>query len=113
MGVFPPARSMYGACTSPAGHTTLKLYRMGTRTDRTGRTHQLRAFRFDAAVCGACPLREQCVGSAKGSGRTVSLHPQEAMLQRARALQKSEGYAEYRQRRVWWSTGWRVWYSLE
>ena len=89
-----------GTCTCPAGHTTRKLYRMGTRTDRTGRTHQLRAFWFDAAVCGACPLRERCVGSAKGSGRTVRLHPQEAMLQRARALQKSEGYAEYRQRRV-------------
>ena len=45
-----------GTCTCPAGHTTSKLYRMGTRTDRTGRTHQLRAFWFDAAVCGACPL---------------------------------------------------------
>ena len=89
-----------GTCTCPAGHTTSKLYRMGTRTDRTGRTHQLRAFWFDAAVCGACPLKERCVGSGKGSGRTVRLHPQEAMLQRARALQKSEGYAEYRQRRV-------------
>ena len=87
-------------CTCPAGHTTSKLYRMGTRTDRTGRTHQLRAFWFDAAVCGACPLRERCVGSARGSGRTVRLHPQEALLQQARALQKSEGYAEYRQRRV-------------
>ena len=89
-----------GACTCPAGHTTSKLYRMGTRTDRTGRTHQLRAFWFDAAVCGACPLKERCVGSGKGSGRTVSLHPQEAMLQWARALQRSEGYSDYRQRRV-------------
>ena len=89
-----------GTCTCPAGHTTRKVYRMGTRTDRMGRTHQLRAFWFEAAVCGACPLREQCVGSAKGSGRTVRLHPQEAMLQQARGLQRSAGYAEYRQRRV-------------
>ena len=89
-----------GTCTCPAGHTTRKLYRMGTRTDRTGRTHQLRAFWFDAAVCGAYPLRERCGGSARGSGRTVRLHPQEALLQQARALQKSEGYSEYRQRRV-------------
>ena len=73
---------------------------MGTRTDRTGRSHQLRAFWFDAAVCGACPLKERCVGSGKGSGRTVSLHPQEALLQRARALQRSEGYSDYRQRRM-------------
>ena len=89
-----------GACTCPAGHTTRKVYRMGTRTDRTGRTHQLRAFWFEAAVCGACPLREQCMGAEKGSGRTVRLHPQEAMLKQARTLQKSVGYAEYRQRRV-------------
>ena len=54
-------------CVCPAGHTTRKLYRMGTRTDRTGRTHQLRAFWFDAAVCGACPLQERCVGSARGN----------------------------------------------
>ena len=39
-----------GACTCPAGHTTRKLYRIGSRTDRTGRTYQLRAFWFDAAV---------------------------------------------------------------
>ena len=56
-----------GTCTCPAGHTTRKLYRMGTRTDRTGRTHQLRAFWFDAAVCGACPLKERCVGSARAA----------------------------------------------
>ena len=30
----------------------------------------------------------------------MRLHPQEALLQQARALQRSEGYAEYRQRRV-------------
>ena len=35
-----------------------------------------------------------------GTGRTVRLHPQEALLQQARALQHSEAFAEYRQRRV-------------
>ena len=89
-----------GSCTCPAGHTTRKLYRIGKQTDRTGRVHQLRAFRFDAAVCGVCPLRERCVGSVNGNGRTVRLHPQEALLQQTRALQRSEGFAEYRQRRV-------------
>ena len=33
-------------------------------------------------------------------GRTVQLHPQEALLQEARALQQSEAFAGYRQRRV-------------
>ena len=33
-------------------------------------------------------------------GRTVQGHPQEALLQQARALQQSEAFSEYRQRRV-------------
>ena len=65
-----------------------------------GRTYRLEAFRFDAAVCGACSLRSQCLAGKPGTGRTVRLHPQEALLQQARALQHSEGFAEYRQRRV-------------
>ena len=73
---------------------------MGTRTTATGRTHQLKAFQFDGAVCGVCPLRTQCVAAAPGTGRTVQLHPQEDLLQQARALQQSEAFDEYRQRRV-------------
>ena len=65
-----------------------------------GRTYRLEAFRFDAAVCGACPLRSQCLAAKPGTGRTVRLHPQEALLQQARALQQSEAFSEYRQRRV-------------
>ena len=57
-------------------------------------------FRFDAAVCGACPLRPQCVAAGPGTGRTVRLHPQETLLQQAHALQQSEAFTEYRRRRV-------------
>jgi len=54
-------------------------------------------FRFAVAVCTACPLRAQCV---RGSGgRTVAVHPQERLLQAARALQASPAFAEYRRRR--------------
>ena len=68
---------------------------------RPNRTHFPKEdFRFDAAVCGVCPLRSQCVAAAPGTGRTVRLHPQEALLQQARALQQSEAFSEYRQRRV-------------
>ena len=87
-------------CTCPAGQVTRKLLPAGKRTGSTGRTHRLQAFRFDAAVCGACPLRPQCVGGSSGSGRTVQLHPQEALLQQARALQQSEAFAGYRRWRV-------------
>ena len=40
------------------------------------------------------------MAAAPGTGRTVRLHPQEALLQQARALQQSEAFGEYRHRRV-------------
>ena len=89
-----------GSCTCPAGQVTRTIVPAGRRTDQTGRTYRLEAFRFDASVCGACPLRSQCLAAKPGTGRTVRLHPQEALLQQARALQHSEAFAEYRQRRV-------------
>ena len=89
-----------GSCTCPAGNVTRRIRPSGTRTGPTGRTHRLQGFRFDGAVCGVCPLRSQCVAGSWGLGRTVQLHPQEALLQQARALQQSEAFAGYRQRRV-------------
>ena len=62
-------------------------------------TCPVQSFQFDPKVCGACPLRSQCVAAGEGKGRTVTLHPQEALLQQARAFQKSEDFAEYRGRR--------------
>ena len=89
-----------GTCTCPAGNVTRRIRPLDTRTAATGRTYQLQAFQFDGAVCGVCALRTQCVAAAPGTGRTVQLHPQEALLQQARALQQSEAFGEYRQRRV-------------
>ena len=89
-----------GTCTCPAGNVTRRIQPSGTRTGPDGRTHQLKGFQFDGEVCGVCPLRLQCVAGSSGLGRTVQLHPQEALLQQARALQQSEAFGEYRQRRV-------------
>ena len=89
-----------GACTCPAGNITRTLLPAGIGRDSAGRVYQRVAFRFDAAVCGVCPLRPQCLAAKPGTGRTVRLHPQEALLQQARALQQSEAFAEYRKRRV-------------
>ena len=50
-------------------------------------------------VPAAAPVRRR-VAAAPGTGQTVQLHPQEALLQQARALQQSEAFAEYRPRRV-------------
>ncbi|MDP6494825.1 MAG: IS1182 family transposase, partial [Dehalococcoidia bacterium] len=88
-----------GTCTCPAGNVTRTVRTVGSRTDRTGRAYPIRGFQFDAAVCGPCPLRSQCVAAGNGRGRTVGLHPQEALLQQARALQNSGDFVEYRKRR--------------
>ena len=47
-----------------------------------------------------CPLRSQRIPAKGRKGRRVLIHPQEALLQQARALQQSAAYDEYRARRV-------------
>ncbi|MFN0071443.1 MAG: transposase, partial [Chloroflexota bacterium] len=75
-------------CTCPAGHTT-ETFRPAK--DGGG------VFRFADAVCGPCPLRDKC---ARGkAGRSVSVHPQERLLQAARAFQANPAFREYRTRR--------------
>ena len=89
-----------GSCTCPAGQVTHAIVPAGKRTDRAGRVYRLQAFQFDGAVCGVCPLRSQCIAAQGRQGRRVLIHPQEGMLQQARALQQSADYDEYRARRV-------------
>ena len=89
-----------GSCTCPAGQATHAIVPAGKRTDRTGRVYRLQAFQFDGAVCWVCPLRSQCIAAKGRKGRRVLIHPQEALLQQARALQQSADYDEYRVRRV-------------
>jgi transposase len=76
------------SATCPAGQTTQDFW-----PDSTGGGQ----FRFAAAVCAACPLRAQCVRGV--GGRTVSVHPQERLLQEARAFQASPAFTDYRRRR--------------
>ena len=89
-----------GTCTCPAGRVIRYLRPSGTRTGPTGRMHRLKGFRFHAAVCGVCLLRLRWMAGSSWKGQTVQLHPQEALLQQARALQQSEAFAGYRRRRV-------------
>jgi len=86
-------------CTCPAGQVTQAKRRLKSHSDGQGGWQRPWGFAFDDGICRACPLRSQCVSGKKGKGRTVSLHPQEALLQQARALQHSEAFAEYRKRR--------------
>ena len=89
-----------GSCTCPAGQVTHAIVPAGKRTDGAGRVYRLQAFQFDGAVCWVCPLRSQCIAAKGRKGRRVLIHPQEALLQQARALQQSADYDEYRARRV-------------
>ena len=89
-----------GSCTCPAGQVPRTIVPAGKRTDGTGRVYRLQAFQFDGAVCRVCPLRSQCIAAQGRKGRRVLIHPQEGMLQQARALQQSADYDEYRARRV-------------
>ena len=89
-----------GSCTCPAGQVTHAMVSAGKRTDAAGRVYRLQAFQFDGAVCRECPLRSQCIAAQGRQGRRVLIHPQEALLQEARALQQSAAYDEYRARRV-------------
>lgn len=76
-----------GDCvTCPGGHTV-----QGSKScKREGQA--ARKFEFPSTVCAACPLREQCV-KGKG-GRTITLHPQEPLLQRARAYEQTDEFRE-------------------
>jgi hypothetical protein len=86
-------------CTCPAGHTCATVISIGSGKRYGAPDEPLRAFRFDAQLCDACPLRGSCVRARLGHGRLVMLHPHEALLQRARAFQKSAAFAPYRKLR--------------
>lgn len=86
-------------CTCPAGHTTANLRSMGSWVDRQGQKQPKKSFAFPTAICAACPLRPQCIKAKAKRGRTVHLHPQEALLQAARAFQNSPEFWPYRQMR--------------
>jgi transposase len=77
-----------GTCACPGGQQTADL-----RPLKWGGA----IFHFAAAVCGACPLRAQC-GKGAG-GRTIRVHPEEGLLQAARARQASPAGREDRARR--------------
>ena len=81
-GLFPKSRFTVDldndTVTCPSGHTSSKY-----QTGADG----AKVFAF-GRVCSSCALREQCTKSALG--RTLQVHPQERLLQKARAYQQTE-----------------------
>jgi len=86
-------------CVCPAGHACRTVAAIGSGRRYGAPGVPLRGFRFDAATCDACPLRPACVRARPGRGRLVMLHPREALLQGARAFQRSPAFAPYRRLR--------------
>lgn len=85
-------------CRCPAGHVTDNLVRSGTTIRQDGTRVQDYCFAFPQALCGACPLRQDCFkpGSKR---RLVTLHAQEAMIQAARQWQHSPAFDDFRKQR--------------
>jgi hypothetical protein len=77
-----------GTCTCPNQQLTSDL-----RSVKGGGA----TFVFATETCAACPLRTQCTRGR--GGRTVQVHPQEALLQQARILQRRPAFGEVRRRR--------------
>lgn len=77
-----------GTVRCPAGH----IVDEGNEwRDEQGRVWQ--RFAFPRQLCQDCAQRDQCT-KAQRTGRTVTLHPQEALLQAAREEQEKEGFHE-------------------
>jgi len=82
----------------PQGHET--------REWRVVKEHgqETKRFTFSGRACQECPRAGECVHETRrqrGLGREVTLHPQEARLQAARAFEQTEYFQEqYRQRVV-------------
>jgi hypothetical protein len=82
------------AVTCPGGQTTrrwkLKRVRPGVRGERV----VVKQFEFAAEQCRGCAHYRQCVSSKLGKGRSIVLHPEEGLLQEARAYQKTAAFRE-------------------
>lgn len=62
---------------------------------------RVKRFAFAKEVCRACPRRGECTRDKRQRGRLITLHPQEAQLQAARAFERTDYFrGQYRQRVV-------------
>jgi len=87
------------SCTCPAGHTTLKQIRTGYYRDENGKKLTIKSFSFPKEICASCTLKSQCYKSEHKEGRKIRIHPQEKLMQEARAFQQSPAYQPYKKMR--------------
>ena len=82
----------HGTVTCPAGQVTSKWKRV--QTEVRGERVAVKRFEFGAEQCRACPHYRQCVSGKRGKGRSVTLHPEEELMQEARAYQETVAFRE-------------------
>ena len=87
--------------TCPEGQTTEHYTWVNYRRCKDEPPVKVKRFVFDTEVCRACPRHAECVSGKLRRGRSITLHPDEGVLQQARALEKTEYFREtYRERVV-------------
>jgi hypothetical protein len=94
-----------GARTCPAGHSVAPKQRTSL-----WRGEQVKAayYQWPAALCEACPLQERCLkprankgAPPRSHGRTLSEHPEEELLAKARTQQHTQKFRDtYRKRQT-------------
>jgi hypothetical protein len=85
----------------PMGHETTQWKWVWVRSGKGKPRVQVKRFSFPAKLCRACPRYAACVAKQHGRGRLITWHQDEARLQAARALERTEYFHEqYRQRVV-------------
>ena len=80
--------------TCPAGQTTRKWKLKRVRTGARGERVAVKQFEFAAEQCRGCVHYRHCVSSKRGKGRSIVLHPEEGLLQEARAYQETAAFRE-------------------
>ena len=85
--------------TCPNGQSTSLWYRRKVTT-RRGTTFFNKAFRFGVEQCRDCPIRSQCIQETTAY-RSLDVHEHEALIQDAKAFQRTQTYRSlYRDRVV-------------
>ena len=101
-GKLPKTRFRIGrkqdrvAC--PAGCTTRQYSWVKLPANRAGRRYRVKRFVFPQECCAVCPLKTSCIGERAGP-RTITLHPQEAVMRAARRHQQSKAFRGAKRRR--------------
>jgi transposase len=80
--------------TCPAGQTTRKWKLKKVRRGVLGECVAVKQFEFAAEQCRGCAHYRQCASGKRGKGRSVVLHPEEGLLQEARAYQETQAFRE-------------------